>query len=154
MGIKAFRKFLTHRRAGQSAFNQQGAAMVEFALVLPLLLVFLFGIIEFGLVMYNKQILTNAAREAARAGIVARKTRLASSEIEDIARNYAENHLITFGNKALTIEVDPSDTSGAAFEDELTLNVEFDYKFLALSVLLPSTMETISLTGTSIMIYE
>lgn len=46
--------------------SQHGAAAVEFALVLPLLLVILLGIIEFGRA-YNVQIsLTHAARETAR----------------------------------------------------------------------------------------
>lgn len=46
--------------------NERGAAAVEFALVLPVLILLLFGIIEFG-AAYNAQILvTNAAREAAR----------------------------------------------------------------------------------------
>lgn len=54
------------RRARLRSGSEEGAAAVEFALVVPLLLVLLFGIIEFG-TAYNAQILvTNAAREAAR----------------------------------------------------------------------------------------
>lgn len=46
--------------------SEDGAAAVEFALILPVFLVLLLGIIEFGSA-YNAQILlTNAAREAAR----------------------------------------------------------------------------------------
>ena len=40
--------------------------MVEFALVLPILLMLLFGIIDFGLYFYNDLQLTHAARDAAR----------------------------------------------------------------------------------------
>ncbi|GAA2529940.1 TadE/TadG family type IV pilus assembly protein [Pilimelia columellifera] len=47
--------------------DDRGAAAVEMALVLPLLLLMLFGIIDFGR-MFNAQIaLTEAAREGARA---------------------------------------------------------------------------------------
>lgn len=54
------------RRARLRSGSEEGAAAVEFALVVPLLLTLLFGIIEFG-TAYNAQILvTNAAREAAR----------------------------------------------------------------------------------------
>jgi Flp pilus assembly protein TadG len=46
--------------------SERGAAAVEFALVVPLILAFLLGIIEFGNA-YNTQIsLTQAAREGAR----------------------------------------------------------------------------------------
>jgi len=47
--------------------SERGAAAVEFALILPVFIILLFGIIEFG-AAYNAQILvTNAAREAARS---------------------------------------------------------------------------------------
>jgi Flp pilus assembly protein TadG len=46
--------------------RQRGAAAVEFALVLPILLVILLGIIDFGLYFYNDLQLTHVARDAAR----------------------------------------------------------------------------------------
>ncbi len=46
--------------------NQRGSSAVEFAIILPLLLTLLLGIIEFGY-LFNQQIsLTQAAREGAR----------------------------------------------------------------------------------------
>ena len=45
---------------------EKGQAMVEFALVLPLLLTLLCGIIDFGWLYYNQITLNNAAREGAR----------------------------------------------------------------------------------------
>ena len=47
-----------------------GAVAVEMAIVLPLLLVLVFGIIEFGRLMMVQQILVNTAREAARRAVV------------------------------------------------------------------------------------
>jgi len=44
----------------------RGTAAIEFAIVLPLLLAIVFGIIEFGAVLYNQAVITNASREAAR----------------------------------------------------------------------------------------
>jgi hypothetical protein len=52
--------------------NNRGVAIVEFAIVLPLLAILLFGIIEFGFIIYNKAMITNASREGARIGIVYR----------------------------------------------------------------------------------
>ncbi|GLI38928.1 hypothetical protein GHYDROH2_24290 [Geobacter hydrogenophilus] len=44
--------------------------MVEFALVLPLLMLLVFGMVEFGRAMYIKNMLNNAARAGARAAVV------------------------------------------------------------------------------------
>jgi Flp pilus assembly protein TadG len=51
------------KRAG----DEQGTAMIEFALLLPLLLLLTFGIIEFGRAYNAKIELTGAVREGARA---------------------------------------------------------------------------------------
>ena len=50
--------------------RDEGAAAVELALVLPILIVILFGIISFGIVFAQKLALSNAGREAARFGTV------------------------------------------------------------------------------------
>jgi Flp pilus assembly protein TadG len=52
--------------------NEQGQTMVEFAFVLPILLVMLFGIIQFGIIFNNYVALTDAARAASRKGAVSR----------------------------------------------------------------------------------
>ena len=54
------------RRARLRSGSEEGAAAVEFALVVPLLLTLLFGIIEFGFAFNAQIVVTNAAREAAR----------------------------------------------------------------------------------------
>lgn len=48
----------------------RGAAVVEFAVVLPLLLTILFGIIEYGWVFMVRQTLQTAAREGARLAVL------------------------------------------------------------------------------------
>jgi Flp pilus assembly pilin Flp len=50
--------------------GEDGAAAVEFALLLPLLVLLLFGFIQFGLAFNTRIQATNAAREAARAAVV------------------------------------------------------------------------------------
>lgn len=55
----------------QKLFKQEKAqAMVEFALVLPLLLLLLMGIVEFGRIINSHMIIANLAREGARFGAV------------------------------------------------------------------------------------
>lgn len=50
--------------------DERGAAAVEFALVAPILLILLFGVIRFGFVMSEKATVANAAREGVRFGSV------------------------------------------------------------------------------------
>ena len=50
--------------------QQDGAAAVEFALLLPLLILLLFGFIQFGTAFNARIQATNAAREAARLAVV------------------------------------------------------------------------------------
>jgi len=45
--------------------NSPAQALVEFALLLPILLVLILGVMDFGRMFYTKMILTNAAREGA-----------------------------------------------------------------------------------------
>lgn len=66
---------------------RSGAAAVEFAIVLPLFLMLLFGIIQFGSVLFIHNNMVNAARETAR--------RMAVDESFDAAQaqSYAEAYL-------------------------------------------------------------
>jgi len=59
------------REARQRAHGDEGAALIEFALVAILLFTLVFGIIQFGLILSFKQDVTRAAAEGARAGAVA-----------------------------------------------------------------------------------
>ena len=48
--------------------TERGAALVELAMVLPLLLVVIAGIVDFGFAFQRYEVITNAAREGARLG--------------------------------------------------------------------------------------
>lgn len=57
---------MTSRRRSRRA--PRGAAAVEFALIVPLLLLMILGSIDWGYFFFVQQVVTNAAREAARVG--------------------------------------------------------------------------------------
>ena len=50
--------------------SEEGAQLVEFALVLPLLLLLVLGIAEFGFMFQRYEVVTNAAREGARLAVL------------------------------------------------------------------------------------
>jgi Flp pilus assembly protein TadG len=57
---------LTRLRALKRCLDETGAELIEFALVLPLLLLMVAGIIDFGFMFQRYEVVTNAAREGAR----------------------------------------------------------------------------------------
>lgn len=50
--------------------GETGAELVELAVVLPLLLILIAGIVDFGFLLQSFQVVTNAAREGARIGVL------------------------------------------------------------------------------------
>jgi Flp pilus assembly protein TadG len=54
--------------------NERGQTLVEFALVLPILVVLVLAIAQFGVAFNNYVTLTDAARAAARKGAVSRES--------------------------------------------------------------------------------
>ena len=69
------RRGTTGRRAARRGRNRSlgdraGQALAEFTLVLPVLILLVFGIIEFGLAFRTHQIVTNSAREGARTAVI------------------------------------------------------------------------------------
>ena len=51
-------------------WSERGAEFVEFALAFPLLLLVVMGIIDFGIMFQQYSVMTNAAREGARVGVL------------------------------------------------------------------------------------
>jgi hypothetical protein len=78
-------------------FSETGAVSVEFAAIAVLLLTLIFGAIDFGLMLFNKQVITNAAREGARYGIVQRPLgeRVTAAEVRARVLSYCQDNLVT-----------------------------------------------------------
>lgn len=86
--------------------NERGQATVELALVLPVLLLILFGIMEFGRVFSSYLILTNAAREGARLAAVGASDTAIEQRVEDAAAGLDLNRL--------TVTITPSESNRVA----------------------------------------
>lgn len=116
--------------------REEGQTIIEFALIAIMFFMVFFGIIEFSFLMYNQQVVANAAREGARFGIVSRPdaNKILVGDIENKAREYAENNLVSFGDKNFVPQatIEPSAPSCTHFQDKLTVDVRYDYSFLFL----------------------
>jgi hypothetical protein len=131
---------------------QGGAAMIEFAIVLPVFLILLIGTVEFTLLLYNKAMITNASREGARLGIVLDSytdTHPSCDEVRERAEKYVEGQLIPPADPTITsciypmtqdpaADPCPADCSGFGTEGEgdfLKVEVNYTYDFLVLDSL-------------------
>jgi Flp pilus assembly protein TadG len=116
---------------------QKGASAVEFAIVLPLLLLFVFGIIEFGILFYDKAIITNASREGARTAILhdtesnGDPRTVTAAEVQAVVFSYCSSYLINFSG-ATTPTVTTSPLLGTPPNEYRTVTVTFGYNFLVL----------------------
>ena len=139
--------------------DQKGVAAVEFAIVISLMVMFFAGIIEFGVLFYNKQVIANASREGARAGVIAfsagGKYFSDDDAIKSIIANYCANHLIAFRNAH---ELDPDNDIDFAtgrttflFETPFTVTVRYEYSFLLPSLIGLGLKKTIAGTTTMLM---
>jgi len=112
--------------------SQKGVAAVEFGLILPLLLMIMLGIIDFGFMLYDKAMITNAAREAARAGIVLRNPRLSGASIQTEATNYCSTFLIRMKGAGSCVATSSNLTAVGSsncqnFADRLRVGVTYAY---------------------------
>ncbi len=89
---------------------------MELALVLPILIMLIFGIIQFGIVFAQKLALSNAAREAARAGTVAinASAQMTCQEIADQIKNTVGTIALNTSDVQVWIILKPDPTVAAA----------------------------------------
>ena len=111
--------------------NNRGVAAVELAICLPILILLVCGSIEFGLLFYNQQVITNASREGVRAGITGEMT---DDEIKNIVQTYCNGNLINL-NGANDLQANAVTVSAPDGDNDLTVRVIYDYNFLFAGIL-------------------
>jgi Flp pilus assembly protein TadG len=73
---------------------------VEFAVVAPVFLALVFGMIEFGRVVMVQQLLTNATREGARKGVLQDST---TTDVQNTVVSYLQSASINIAASAVTV---------------------------------------------------
>ncbi|MBS4213279.1 MULTISPECIES: TadE/TadG family type IV pilus assembly protein [Neobacillus] len=96
--------------------SEKGQSLVEFALVLPVLLLLLFGIVDFGRILHAYLTIDHAGREAARAASIG------SANIEQVAVENAVGISLTTGNVKVT--------KGSPTSNDVTIAITYPITFL------------------------
>lgn len=96
--------------------DERGAAVVEFAIIFPVLIVLLFGVIDFGRAFFLRNNLFAAAREGARSGAV--MTTPCTSAMADSMKSRVRQYLTPLGiavtNSNITVSTPGSCAAGVA----------------------------------------
>ncbi len=124
-------RFFSMRRLGRKTRRSDGQALVEFALLVPLLALIALGIIEFGRIWMTMNVLASAAREGARIAAV-------TSPDQARVQTAVENMLNAADITGATIT-----TTGPNSDNEVTVRVQIDYTVITGSFVpgLNSTMQ-------------
>jgi Flp pilus assembly protein TadG len=122
--------------------DKDGQSIVEFALVLPILLLVLFGVTEFGRAIMVTNVLNTASREGARLAAVS-----------SVGDSLSVRDRVLEVLNAANIEAKTIDIQVSALEKTVTVTVSTDFKVLSGGILDPF-MGTYELKGTTVMRYE
>src|SRR6476620_9551380 len=107
--------------------NERGAALLEAAVTIPLILLVSVAIFEFGRAYQTWQVLTNAAREGARVAVIAGTT---DAEVEVTVRRY-----MTIGSlsKATTAPVLLTRNFSLGSSTGSQVTIDYPFQFMVLS---------------------
>jgi hypothetical protein len=117
-------------RCGRRLRAEKGQALVEFAVVLPVLCLVLFGIIQFGLLFYNYIDLTSATREGARKAAV---SRLAPNGVQ-LTKDAISASTSVVNDAATTITVTPAQPWSSG--QDVDVKVSYPYSLNIMGIVL------------------
>ncbi|MBM4283637.1 MAG: pilus assembly protein [Deltaproteobacteria bacterium] len=147
------------RRVRRFSRGQRGVAAVELAIIIPVFLLMLFGVLEFGHTWYIQHALTNASREGARYGIVYKNfttppyTRMPPQAFTPSIQEVVDGYLLQFfAAKFWEVKILKGGSATTAGSD-LEVEVSADKAWFALGGLVPG-LTTIKLKATTTMKLE
>ena len=133
--------------------RERGAVAVEFALVLPVLLLILLGIIDFGRVMFVKNALANAASQGARVAAMHLPSDSATAVTLSVAGSMGIQGMAG-SSTPVSVHVDicpDTVTITTPLIDTVTASVHF--KWITPASLFAPTSDTISATATWLCVF-
>ena len=137
--------------------SQAGAELVEFALVLPIMLLVFGGIVDFGLLLQRQQVVTNAAREGARLAVLpGYQEPDVQARVTQFVREGLNNDTLTPAASRTFVTLTPA--TGPAFQ-AARVSVTLADRFLILGPIVSlaggsGSFGTIALTATTTMRVE
>ena len=131
----------------------EGAELVEFALVFPLLLMVVMGIIDFGFLFQRYEVVTNAAREGARIAVL---PGYAQPDVQQRVSDYLIAGGATAAPTVTFLPPQPVNVGGACMTlNGVTVAYPHTYTFVGpIAGFFNKTLASTTLTSTAQMRYE
>jgi hypothetical protein len=141
-------------RTARKRRAEAGTSSVEAVIVLPLMLMLVFGIAEFGISFTRWNSLTNAVREGARVGVVFRSPCDAGS-VEDLVRATVSDFAASSGIDPddIIFDYDGDGVDGACdgTGTQLIVDARVPYNFVALAALAGFAEDGVNLSARTVM---
>lgn len=90
--------------------DSRGAAVIEFALILPLLMIMLAGILDYGQIYFTRLTMTNAAREGARVGVTLPEANAQAAAVAAASSYLASAHVNAVVTATVPSQANPAVT--------------------------------------------
>ena len=110
--------------------GERGQALIEAAVTIPILLLVAVGIFEFGRAYQTWQVLTNAAREGARAAVIPNPSPGAP---EATARSYMQSGMLpNYGSAAVSVNRNASIPVNGTPVSASEVTIDYPFQFIVL----------------------
>ena len=127
-----------------------GAVLIEFALTLPLLLLVVVGIFDFGFLFQQYEVVTNAAREGARMAVLPGYTEKDVSDRVDAYLNAGGVKSPHLPATAVPTLITPGGGAAPIGAMKVTVSVDYTFKYLgSIAQLFGSSYGKVTLTAVS-----
>lgn len=138
----------SHRQSNTESGREGGAALVEAALILPVLILLVMGIIDFSRAFNTKQTLTHASREAVRVYTVTEDLTETTDAFGNAVTSLCGPY-VPGGPLCVNMTITPA--GGCVPGEPVTVTADYQFDFVGLYALIPGFPDTLNMESEAVM---
>jgi len=140
---------MARTRSSSGRRDERGIAVVELALLLPILAVVLFGLVEFGLAFRSHEVLSQASREAVRYGVRPTEPKPSEGEIRQRAMDFLDSAGLSSDRSTVVVT-----GAGGESGEQLRVQVQYPASIAVFRLMKGSSPGTITLSSEGVLEHE
>jgi Flp pilus assembly protein TadG len=138
--------------------HDRGAEIIELAIALPILLLVLAGIMDFGFLFERYEVVTNAAREGARMAVLSNSAGYSTTDVQNRVTSYLNTSGLTGSSATTDVSYTTQTLPSGLTVQVATVTVTYPSSFLFIGPIAAlvggGSPGTVSLTAVSVMRVE